>query len=201
MAVLAQTHADYGASDIQASGVAPQADQLTTGLYGGALQTGGDGSRYNSTAEMIKGRMPDLVKGAGLAHKGGNMPLSNHSQIMTKAAQASMDIRLETARGFGAKSQVVGSLNQGWLNSFGALKTALTMPSLGEELAAVLSYMPGGPEALQKFAEARAYNALASAGLGKSFTAGNIGIGSIYGLTPFNLLAPSRLIYPVYTVI
>ena len=34
----------------------------------------------------------------------------------------------------------------------------------------------------------------------KSFTAGNLGIGSISGLVPFNLLAPSRLIYPVYTV-
>jgi hypothetical protein len=29
---------------------------------------------------------------------------------------------------------------------------------------------------------------------------GNRPIGSTYGLTPFNLLAPSRLIYPVYTV-
>jgi hypothetical protein len=34
----------------------------------------------------------------------------------------------------------------------------------------------------------------------RSFTAGNLGIGSISGLVPFDLLAPSRLIYPVYTV-
>jgi len=37
--------------------------------------------------------------------------------------------------------------------------------------------------------------------LGKSFTAGNLGLnGAPYGLVPFDLLAPSRLIYPVYTL-
>jgi hypothetical protein len=35
----------------------------------------------------------------------------------------------------------------------------------------------------------------------KNFTAGNLGIsGTPYGLVPFDLLAPSRLIYPVYTL-
>lgn len=35
----------------------------------------------------------------------------------------------------------------------------------------------------------------------KSFTAGNLGsAGTPYGLVPFDLLAPSRLIYPVYTL-
>jgi hypothetical protein len=35
----------------------------------------------------------------------------------------------------------------------------------------------------------------------KNFTAGNLGLGGTpYGLVPFDLLAPSRLIYPVYTL-
>jgi len=35
----------------------------------------------------------------------------------------------------------------------------------------------------------------------KSFTAGNLGLPGVpYGLVPFDLVAPSRLIYPVYTV-
>jgi hypothetical protein len=39
------------------------------------------------------------------------------------------------------------------------------------------------------------------ADLRKSFTAGNLGnTGVPYGLVPFDLLAPSRLIYPVYTL-
>lgn len=40
-----------------------------------------------------------------------------------------------------------------------------------------------------------------SAQLNKSFTAGNLGLNGVpYGLVPFDLLAPSRLIYPVYTL-
>ena len=37
--------------------------------------------------------------------------------------------------------------------------------------------------------------------MAKNFTATNLGIsGTPYGLVPFDLLAPSRLIYPVYTL-
>ena len=40
-----------------------------------------------------------------------------------------------------------------------------------------------------------------SANVQKSFTATNLGLGGTpYGLVPFDLLAPSRLIYPVYTL-
>ena len=40
-----------------------------------------------------------------------------------------------------------------------------------------------------------------SANVQKSFTATNLGLnGTPYGLVPFDLLAPSRLIYPVYTL-
>lgn len=46
-----------------------------------------------------------------------------------------------------------------------------------------------------------AYQVRQSAALNKSFTAGNLGLNGVpYGLVPFDLLAPSRLIYPVYTL-
>ena len=46
-----------------------------------------------------------------------------------------------------------------------------------------------------------AYQLKQSAQLNKSFTAGNLGLNGVpYGLVPFDLLAPSRLIYPVYTL-
>ena len=46
-----------------------------------------------------------------------------------------------------------------------------------------------------------AYQLKQSAQLNKSFTAGNLGLNGVpYGLVPFDLLAPSRLIYPVYTM-
>jgi hypothetical protein len=106
---------------------------------------------------MLKGRMPDLVKGAGFAPKGGNKPLEDQGDILTRASQASLDLRMATYQGFSNKSSVVKSFNQEWLNSRGALKTALSMPSMYEELQKVLT-----PEAFNK-----------------SFTAGNLGIGSV----------------------
>jgi hypothetical protein len=139
------------------------------------------------TTAMIAGRMPELVKGAGFVGPGGNKPLDNFTDISNRAAEASIDLRTETWRGFHNKSAVVGSFNQNWLNDFGAMKTAMLQVSPYEYFDGVMENMPGFSEAKAAFAA-------------KSFTAGNLGIGSVYGLTPFNLLAPSRLIYPVYTV-
>ena len=92
-------------------------------------QAASEATRYNKTGEMIAARMPDLVKGAGLAPKGGNTLLTDQSDILTRSAQASLDIRTETARGFASKSSVVKSLNKGFLDQFGYLRTALEMPS------------------------------------------------------------------------
>ena len=109
--------------------------------------------------------MPDLVKGAGLAPKGGNTLLTDQADILTRSAQASLDIRTETARGFASKSSVVKSMNPSFLSQFGYLRTALEMPSVGEQLQNFMS-------------------AVASPDVVRSFTAGNLGIGSVYGNTP-----------------
>ena len=118
-----------------------------------------DASTYSSTGEMIKGRMPELVKGAGFAPKGGNMPLSDQTDILRRASQASLDLRMETRRGLTAKSSVVKSFNPDFLNNFGALRTALETPSIGEQIGSFLGQV-------------------ASPDLVRSFTAGNLGIGS-----------------------
>ena len=167
-----------------------EAENPAPGLTGQvAAQAEREAGKYFSagSGEMLKGRMPGLVKGAGFIGEGGNKPLENHTDIMTRASQATLDLRIATDMGFRNKSAVVSSLNQGWLNERGALKTALTTPSILDALSGIVSLIPGGGDALKEYAA-------------KSFTAGNLGIGSVYGNTPFNLLAPSRLIYPVYTV-
>jgi hypothetical protein len=130
---------------------------------------------------MLKSKMTDLVKGAGFVGN-GNAPISDPGIVTTKAHQATMELRAETHRGYTNRASVVKSMDQGFLNQFGNLKTALTMPSVGEQISQLVGGMPGGADAL------------------KSFTAGNLGIGTVSGLVPFDLLAPSRLIYPVYTV-
>lgn len=138
-----------------------------------------DANQYNHTGEVIQARMTHLVKGAGFV--GGNAPLSDTAQITTRAHQATMDLRVATAMGYRNKDQVVKGMSSKFLDDFGYLKTALTAPSVGQQLQQMLAQL-GGADA------------------SKSFTAGNLGIGSIYGLAPFDLRAPSRLIYPVYTV-
>lgn len=137
--------------------------------------------RYSRSGDMLKAKMTDLVKGAGFVGN-GNTPLSDASVVTTKAHQATMELRAETHRGYSNRASVVKSMNSGFLDQFGNLKTALTMPSVGEQISQLVGSMPGGADAL------------------KSFTAGNLGIGTVSGLVPFDLLAPSRLIYPVYTV-
>lgn len=139
-----------------------------------------EAGRYNRSGDMLKARMPFMVKGAGYIN--GNAPLNDEVQVMTKAHQAALDLRTETYRGYQNKADVVKGLSPSFLNQFGYLKTALTMPSVGEQISQLIGGMPGGADAL------------------KSFTAGNLGIGSVSGLVPFDLLAPSRLIYPMYTV-
>lgn len=130
-----------------------------------AAQAAADAGRHSTTGEMMKSRMPDLVKGAGLAPKGGNTLLTDPTDILTRSAQAALDVRIETARGFQDKRSVVKSMSQSFLGQFGHLRTALEMPSLGEQL--------------QQF-----MGAVASPDVVRSFTAGNLGIGSVYGNTP-----------------
>lgn len=137
-------------------------------------------NRYNSTGDIIKSRMPELVKGANYA-LGDNAPLSDRMEIITKAHQATLDLRTETYRGYTDKASVVKGMNGDFLAQRGYLKTALNAPSIMEQFQQL-------------------YQAIGKPDLLRSFTAGNLGIGSVYGLVPFDLLAPSRLIYPVYTV-
>jgi len=136
-------------------------------------------ARCNTTGDAIKAQLPNLVKGAGLATIGSNKPLEDQADITYRAHQAALDLRTATMQGYTNRQSVVKSMNQGFLNQFGNLKTALTQPSIGEQISQMLQGIPGAD---------------------KSFTAGNLGIGSTYGLVPFDLLAPSRLIYPVYTL-
>lgn len=143
----------------------------------------GPARQHDHTTSVYKSVMPDLVKGEGFAGPGGNAPLTDRAQILTKAAQATVDLRAATWNGFRNKASVVKGMNQEFLAKYGALRTALTQVSPLDAFSKVIGSMPGGQEALEK-----------------SFTAGNLGVGSVYGLVPFDLLAPSRLIYPVYTL-
>jgi hypothetical protein len=139
-----------------------------------------EASRYSRTGDMLKAKMPEMVKGAGFVGN-GNQPLSDPMIITTKAQQAAIELRTETNRGFTRRADVIKGMNSGFLNQFGNLKTALSAPNINDQLNQIVGAI-GNPD------------------LTRSFTAGNLGLGTVSGLVPFDLLAPSRLIYPMYTV-
>src|ERR1700752_495639 len=109
------------------------------------------------TGDILKARMPQLVKGTvDPAAKPGERDLD----IMMKAHQATLDLRTKTYRGYNDKASVVKGMNGDFLSQRGYLKTALNAPSVMEQVEQLVNLLPGGSDAL------------------KSFTAGNLGIGS-----------------------
>jgi hypothetical protein len=128
-----------------------------------AQQAATESNRYSRTGDMLKARMPAMVKGAGYVGN-GNSPLHDDVQIMTKAHQATLDLRTETYRGYTDRQSVIKGLNPSFLDQHGYLKTALSQPSITEQIAQALGAV--------------------SPDLVRSFTAGNLGIGSISGLVP-----------------
>ena len=139
-------------------------------------------SNYEGTMTTLT---KSLVKGSGqLSGERGasGAPLMegiHSSQILSKSHQAILDTRASAFEGRWNS----GSVAQG------------ISPELWKQAPSQYS---GLGMMLSNDAEIRKSM---DAALGKSFTAGNLGSqGQPYGLVPFDLLAPSRLIYPVYTL-
>ena len=125
----------------------------------------GAASQHTRTASAFKSLMPDLVKGAGFRGPGGNAPLNDQMEITARATKATLDVRAATAVGYKSRAAVVKSMNPAFLAKYGALAAALSQPSIGDQL--------------QQF-----MGAVATPDVARSFTASNLGIGSVYGLTP-----------------
>jgi len=120
----------------------------------------------------------NLVKGAGHLTKGS--PLSeatDQREILTKSHQAIIDTRAATNEGRWDTASVASRISPDFLR---------------HPMAGNLGYRMTNDCEIRKSMDAT---------LGKSFTASNLATaGQPYGLVPFDLLAPSRLIYPVYTM-
>lgn len=136
-----------------------------------AMAQPGDVQQHEHAGAALKAAMkPELFKGWGFRPQGGNQALEDPHQLTAYATKATVDMRVTAAQGHRARHSVVKSMNPVFLNKYGALKAALERIQPGDHM--------------QAFMEAT------NPDVAKSFTAGNIGINSIYGLTPFNLLAP-----------
>jgi hypothetical protein len=136
-----------------------------------------EGTMTTLTKSMVKGA-GQLTGGERGATGAPLMEGVHSSQIMSKSHQAILDTRAATFEGRWNSDRTLAGINpEIWRRN-------PIHPGIGMQLT--------GDAEIRKSQDAS---------LGKSFTAGNLGgQGQPYGLVPFDLLAPSRQIYPVYTL-
>jgi len=151
-----------------------------------ALETAGEDTRWYAAADphryrapdlMLSDKMPTLVKGAGYARVGGNMPLSDDGEIFKRSMRAESAFRTAIKKGIEQPGEVVKGLAPEFAGQFGAFMTASPQSQAIAQLTSQL-------------------NNVLSAELGKSIT---LTSPLSTGFVPFDLVAPSSLIYPVYS--
>lgn len=143
-----------------------------------AAQAEAEAANHKSHGEMLAARMPNMVKGAGFARPGGVAPLSDQADIASRVSESAFALRGATHKGHTARADVVKGLNPDFLSNHGFMASALSMPSIGETVAQMLGQLPGAAEAMKNFT--------LTSPLGTGFV-------------PYDLVAPSRLLYPVFT--
>lgn len=135
--------------------------------------------------------MPALVKGAGFAKIGGNQPLTDDAEIFRRSMDAEKSLRKAVHDGIHNPEGVKKGINPSFTSQFGLFMSG------GNQ---------GGGQGNGLDAFAAELSTVLSSELGKNITLtspiGSFGTGgaaAITGFTPFDLVAPSRLIYPVYS--
>ena len=121
---------------------------------------------------MIAGRMPNLVKGAGFAKIGGNQPLSDDAEIFKRSMDAEKSLR-------------------------GAVKTDEVRKGINPAFSSQVGlFLHDGAAAGGAGGLANEISSILSAELGKNIT---LSSPLPSGFVPYDLVAPSRLIYPIYS--
>jgi hypothetical protein len=126
---------------------------------------------------MLSDKMPALVKGAGYCRPGGNRPLDDDDQVFRRSMRAETAFRAAIKKGIENPGQVIKSLSPEFAGQFGAFMAASPQNQAMQQLVGQL-------------------NTQLSDALGKSIT---ITSPLSTGFVPFDLVAPSSLIYPVYS--
>jgi hypothetical protein len=131
----------------------------------------GDAGSYRSPDLMLSDKMPALVKGAGYAKAGGNMPLSDDEQVFRRSMKAEAAFRKAIKRGIDTPGEVVKGLSPDFAGQFGAFMSASPQNQALQSLVGQL-------------------NSQLSDALGKSIT---LTSPLSTGFVPFDLVAPSSL--------
>ena len=140
-------------------------------------------TQYN---ELFAGTAKRVVKGVGQVTLGGGrgstgQPLNeaeHGGEIMTRSRDAIMKSRASAMSGAWETDDVLGGIN----------------PEFWSHPSVTSRYPAMYHQAVESAATRKSF----AAQVDKNFTAGNLGTaGTPYGLVPFDLLAPSRLVYPI----
>jgi hypothetical protein len=140
---------------------------------------------YNSAGDMLTNRLPELVKGAGFARPGGNQPLTDEKEILDRAFLANKAIKASVTKSHTDPQSVVAGINPAFSSQFGAFTAAMGMP---------------GQNPMKQMTDQ--VSTILSEALGKNITLNSPLAGSALGsagFVPYDLVSPSRLIYPVYS--
>jgi hypothetical protein len=135
-------------------------------------------ARRSSFEGAFTTKAKELVKGAGHVKdpRYSGAPLddvNDAGQIINKSHQAILDVRTATVQGAWDTDNVINGMSGDFWGATRQNKQYAGLYSMAQR----------------------------DASLRKAFSAGNLGQAGVpYGLVPFDLLAPSRLIYPVYTL-
>lgn len=166
---------------------APQVAEMVKSIDGGAgyFTDDTDLGQYGTAQQAVAEKMTVLVKGAGYAitektyqvgaAPGANQPLSDPDKIFGKANRATHAWNKAIKQGVTDPQGVFKSLNSDFTSRFGAFMASSPQSAMWDAWTANLQ---------QQIGES----------LGKNIT---LTSPLASGLVPFNLAAPSRLIYPV----
>lgn len=138
-----------------------------------------DAGHYRAPDKMLSDKMPALVKGAGYCRPGGNRPLDDDDQIFRRSMKAETSFRKAIKNGIENPGEVIKNLSPEFAGQFGAFMSAAPQNQAMQGLVGQL-------------------NSQLTDLLGKSVT---LTSPLTSGFVPFDLVAPSSLIYPVYSPI
>lgn len=138
-----------------------------------------DAARYGTPDRMLSDKMPTLVKGAGYARPGGNRPLDDDDEVFRRSMRAETAFRKAIKQGIESPDQVIKSLSPEFAGQFGGF---MSMSPQNQAMSTLVGQL----------------NTQLSDALGKSIT---LTSPLSSGFVPFDLVAPSSLIYPVYSPI
>lgn len=138
---------------------------------------GSDAAHYRTPDLMLSDKMQTLVKGAGYAKPGGNTLLTDDDQIFRQSMRAETAFRKSIKQGVEEPQQVLKSLNPEFAGRFGSFLAATPQNQMMQQWTNQLSEQ-------------------VSAAVGKSIS---LTSPLSTSFAPFNLVAPSRLIFPVYS--